>query len=125
MPTAAFVLSIISGIFVIIGTFSTYFLGIPINLFSFGIVAFIAISGIVFGILILAFAFLLTMHPDQHVLYGALIIVFSIISLFSALGGFFIGFLLGLIGGILAIAWRPVPMPPPKQSQSPPGNGQQ
>jgi len=54
----------------------------------------------VFGIVLLT-------NPDNHIALGVLIIVFSLISWVTSVGGFFIGFLLALIGGILALVWKP------------------
>ena len=124
-PTAAFVLSLIGGIFVMIGGLVISPIGAAFTFFAFGVGAVLGIGGIIFGILIIVFASLLNAHPEQHVTYGILILVFSIISWFGAFGGFFIGFLLGLIGGILAITWKPFPESPPQVAQTPPGNGQQ
>ena len=51
---------------------------------------------------------MLNNKPDQHSTWGILIIVFSVLSIFgSAMGGFGIGLILGLIGGILALTWKP------------------
>ncbi len=52
-------------------------------------------------------AVLLSMNPRNHVAYGALIVVFAVLSWFGSFGGLFIGFLLALVGGILAIVWQP------------------
>ena len=55
--------------------------------------------------------------PARHQLWGALVLVFSGLSWVGALGGLLIGFLLGLIGGVLAISWKPsiVMQAPPVQ----------
>ncbi len=62
--------------------------------------------GILFGILLFIFAALLWSKPDYHVILGVLVLVISFVSLFSG-GGFFLGLLLGVIGGILAIIHNP------------------
>src|SRR6185312_1905682 len=52
--------------------------------------------------------------PSQRLFYGilgALTAVYSLIGL--NLGGFFLGLLLGVIGGALAAAWTHLPEPPP------------
>jgi hypothetical protein len=46
-------------------------------------------------------------NPVQHELWGTLIIVFSVVSVISFMGGMGIGLLLGIIGGILAVLWKP------------------
>jgi hypothetical protein len=67
---------------------------------------------VVWGVLIIVFAVMLNSHPNNHATYGGLILVFSIVSWFGSFGGLFIGFLLGLIGGILAIVWHPSVLTP-------------
>jgi hypothetical protein len=47
--------------------------------------------------------------PRGHTVWGALAIIFALVSWAVALGGLFIGFLLTLIGGILALVWKPLP----------------
>jgi len=63
--------------------------------------------GAFWGILIIVFAALLRSSPEGHVGYGVGIIIFAILSWFGAFGGFGLGFLLSLIGGIMAITWNP------------------
>jgi len=66
------------------------------------------ILGIVFGVIVVVLAVMLYTNPVRHELWGALIIVFSVISVLSCLGGMGIGLILGVVGGILAILWKPV-----------------
>ena len=73
---------------------------------SYEFFAVLTIIGLVCGILIVASAALLRARPQEHGLWGTLIIVFSAIS-FVSMGGFFIGAVLGIIGGALAIVYRP------------------
>jgi hypothetical protein len=51
-------------------------------------------------------AAMLRAHPQEHTMWGTVIIVFSAIS-FVGKGGFIIGALLGIIGGAFAISYRP------------------
>lgn len=44
--------------------------------------------------------------PAQKTAWGVVILVFSILSIVTG-GGFIIGFILGIIGGALALAWKP------------------
>jgi Family of unknown function (DUF6114) len=72
--------------------------------------------------------FLLWFHPIQHTFYSVLAVLLALGSwATSNLGGFFVGMLLGLIGGSLAFAWtrsgdpeppRPVPRERPKMEPS-------
>lgn len=72
-----------------------------------GIVGGIGLFGLVSGVIVLASAVLLLAVPNQTRTWGVLILVFSILS-FLGLGGFVIGAVLGIVGGILALRWKPV-----------------
>jgi hypothetical protein len=73
---------------------------------SYEFFAVLTIIGLVCGILIVAGAAMLRARPQEHGMWGTVIIVFSAIS-FVGMGGFFIGAVLGIVGGALAIAYRP------------------
>ncbi len=62
-----------------------------------GIAYAMGIVGIVLGIIIVA-AVMLHINPTQHVLWGTLIIVFSVISVLRYNGGLGIGLILRIIG---------------------------
>jgi len=64
-----------------------------------------AVVGIAAGALVLFGAIMMYDRPRQVSMWGAVVLVFSVISLFGA-GGFFIGAVLGIVGGILALTWR-------------------
>jgi len=72
-----------------------------------GIAYAMGIVGIVFGVIIIIAAVMVYINPTQHVLWGTLIIVFSVISVLGCMGGLGIGLILGVIGGVLAILWKP------------------
>jgi hypothetical protein len=64
--------------------------------------------GVVFGVIVIVSAIMLNNKPQEHVTWGSLIVLFSVLSIFgSAMGGFGVGLALGLVGGILAITWKP------------------
>jgi len=125
-PVAAFVLSLLSGIFIILGG-SVWCLwldghwdmgwmegmmyGWEEHMHSWGIEGAasytMGILGIVFGVIVILWAVMLYTNPRQHELWGVLIIALSVISVLSCMGGMGIGLVLGVIGGILAILWRP------------------
>lgn len=106
-PVAAGVLTIIGGIFIllvglVIAAFGALFafLGFFSGLFFIG--AAVGFLTIIVGVLMLAV-------PSAHLVWGILAVVLAVVSLPFALGGLIIGFLLALIGGILAAVWkRPV-----------------
>jgi hypothetical protein len=64
-----------------------------------------SIIGLVSGILVIIGAVMLHIRPAEQVGWGVVILVFSIIS-FLGMGGFFIGAVLGIIGGTLALNAR-------------------
>jgi hypothetical protein len=73
---------------------------------SYEFFAVLTIIGLVCGILIVAGAAMLRARPQEHGMWGTVIIVFSAIS-FVGMGGFFIGAVLCIIGGVFAIIYRP------------------
>jgi len=126
-PTAAFLLSLVGGIFILLGggvmsMFGPFGLGgmmggyrgmIGYRYSGYGMMGglgfgMFGILGLIFGVIVIISAFMLNSKPHEHSTWGTLIVIFSVLSIFgSAMGGFGIGLILGLIGGILAITWRP------------------
>lgn len=62
--------------------------------------------GLISGVIVIVGALMLNARPAEHLTWGALILVFSIIS-FAGMGGFWIGALMGIAGGAIALSWRP------------------
>ncbi len=125
-PTAAFVLSLLGSIFIIIGglIYAVIFsiIGGVFDFIGFGglgaMTMLIGVLGIVWGILVLVGAIMMNSEDKNKVKTGSiLVLIFSILSWAGAAGGIFIGFLLGLIGSILGLTWNPsryeTPPPPP------------
>ena len=114
-PTAAFAVSLIAGILIlingavlgVIGSFVTKVVNDPTaTLVLSSIFPALMISGIILGIIVIIAAVMLYRNPAQKTLWGVVILVLSIISIFGG-GGFIIGLILGIIGGILALSWKP------------------
>jgi hypothetical protein len=131
-PTAAFLLSLVAGVFIILGGGMMSMLGygfmgmmdrygglggsygrwggmmgpgFGMMGFAFGMMGFL---GLIFGVIVIISALMLNSKPQEHTTWGTLVLIFSVISIFgSAMGGFGIGLILGIIGGILAITWKP------------------
>ncbi|MEM3142407.1 MAG: DUF4064 domain-containing protein [Zestosphaera sp.] len=135
-PTAAFVLSLISGILVLLTALIMFVAasllssvsgefpevpGMPYPLELVGTwIAIIGVVGLVFGVLIIVGAVLIYSGNPGRVKTGSiLVLIFSILSLFTVGGGFFIGFILGLIGGILGLTWKPPVRQEPSMSGLP------
>ena len=72
----------------------------------FGAMGSLVLIGLVAGVVVTIGALLLNSRPAEHTTWGALILVFSLIG-FLGMDGFFIGAILGVIGGIVALGWRP------------------
>jgi hypothetical protein len=73
---------------------------------SYEFFAVLSVIGLVCGALLSVGAVMLRARPSEHVLWGVVILAFSVIS-FVGMGGFFIGAVLGIIGGAFALAYRP------------------
>jgi len=134
-PTAAAVLSILAGIFGMV--LSLFFLGIFAWVYSqvgyygsaladygitgglvgeaFAIFFAIFIWTLVASILALVGGTRIYSHPNSHTKWGVIILIFSIIGLGPLVVFYWIFglpiFILGLIGGILALAFKPVYAP--------------
>ncbi len=65
-----------------------------------------ALLGFLSGIMVILGAVMFNTLPLESIMWGAIVLVFSIIS-FLGMGGFFIGAVLGITGGALALSWRP------------------
>jgi len=62
--------------------------------------------GLICGVLVLLGAIMLRIRPVNEKTWGIIIVVFSIPSVVTG-GGFIIGFILGAIGGALALSRKP------------------
>jgi hypothetical protein len=142
-PTVAFVLSLIGGIFILLGGGMISMMGFSggggmMNGYwgyggmmggygngygyglrygpgfgmmrSFGYTGMFGIAGLLFGVLVIVGALMLYNNPIQHSTWGLVILIFSVLSIFgSSMAGFGVGLILGVIGGILALTWKPSP----------------
>jgi hypothetical protein len=112
----AFNLSLIAGILIIInavllGVAAKWFPGIvPTLPGSSGndttFLIDLAAVGLIFGILVLLGALMLNFRPVNKRVWGVIIILFSITSIITG-GGLIIGFIIGIIGGKLALSRKP------------------
>jgi len=71
-----------------------------------GVVAGIGLFGLVSGAMVLASAVLVIAVPSQRRAWGVLMLVFSALSVLG-LGGFVVGAILGVVGGVLTLRWNP------------------
>jgi hypothetical protein len=140
-PTVAFILSLIGGIFILLGggmmstlgMMGSYGYGGMMNGYygyggygmmggswygpAFGMMrgygyepwfGMFGIVGALFGVAVIASALMLYNHPNENSKWGILILVFSVLSVFATtMGGFGVGVILGVLGGVFALAWKP------------------
>ena len=120
-PKKAFLLSLIAGILIVsntvlLGVAATWFPGVIPTLpgstaNDTGVLFRLAIVGLICGVLVLLGAIMLRLKPANKKAWGILIVVFSIPSVITG-GGFIIGFILGIIGGALALSRKPTVQAP-------------
>lgn len=130
--TLAFVISLVGGLFVLIfslvnlvwfgsnapnwGGFGDYmrsmmgsyhnFMGNYASSASF--FTAVSIASFVCGVIVVMSALILRIHPQEHFLWGLVIVVFSAVS-FVGMGGYFVGAAFGIIGGAIALTYKPTP----------------
>ena len=110
----AHILALIGGIFIVIDGLLTLAVasllagalaGLGYGAFG-ALVAIFGAIGFILGLIILYGAVQLRRNPASTKTWGILLIVLSLVSYIGG-GGFFIGLILVLIGGILALTWHP------------------
>jgi Family of unknown function (DUF6114) len=69
----------------------------------YGMMTRFELLGLISGLLILAFAILMKSRPVDRKTFGILVLAFPLVSLIGT-GGFLIGSILGIIGGVLALS---------------------
>jgi len=96
---------------VLLGVVTKWFVGImPILPGSSGndptLLMGLAAAGLIFGGIVLVGALMLRIKPVNKEAWGIIVIVFSMPSVIMG-GGFTIGFILGIVGGVKAFKWKP------------------
>lgn len=113
-PRTAYLLSFIGGILITLLSVIAAIIAAavaPIGIaVGFGLAAELAVAlaivAVILGVLVIFFAMRLKNRPKDAQMTGILILVLALVS-FAGGGGYFIGALLALIGGILALVWKP------------------
>jgi len=72
---------------------------------SYGFLAGISLVSVICGVVVVMSAIMLGVHPQEQLIWAIVIIVFSAVS-FVGMGGFFIGAILGIVGGLFVLATR-------------------
>jgi hypothetical protein len=120
--TAAFIISLIAGIFILLGSLYTTMWGSGMMVGgyvgmmgqqAYGAMAGTWILGLISGIIVLISAIMLRIRPGEatrgartcFTMWGTLVLIFSVVSFFGgSMGGFLIGAGLGIVGGALALS---------------------
>jgi hypothetical protein len=115
-PNGAMILSILGGLFILLGGLLIFVL---FNLVG-GFASFIpgtagalsagkalGIGGLLSGLVAMVLGVLVRVKPNLHAVIGIILVVIAFSSFVTAAGGFVIGFLLTLVGGILALLYKP------------------
>jgi hypothetical protein len=116
----AFVFSLIGGILIVLGGFVSFFWASQGDWwygmmghwmmgdfgYESGMMFGFSLMALVSGILVIVGAIMLNARPQERVAWGIIVLIFSIVSLMG-MGGFFIGALLGIVGGALALSLKP------------------
>jgi len=120
----AYIISLIAGILIILGSISTkmwgtWMMGRIIGIMGqqgHGVMTVTWILGLISGIIVLYSAIMLKIRPGEAAeglrkcctIWGTMILIFAIVSLVGgSMGGFLVGAILGIIGGVLALLSRP------------------
>ncbi len=122
-PVAAFITSVVGGVIILLAslfasTFSmtgmfasmmTYMVQMADHSGgSFGFFHFLTTTlGLVSGSIVTVGAVMMYLRPQEISVWGGIVLAFSVLSLVSVMGGLLIGLILGVMGGALAIGWKP------------------
>jgi len=124
-PSIAFVLSLIAGVLIFVSSaisvvwftvgsapFGSYWgmMGDYHQMlgnfgFNSGYLLGFSVLGLVCGIIVIVGSFLLNLRPLEHASWGTVVLVFSALS-FVSMGGWIVGAVLGIAGGVFGIIWR-------------------
>jgi hypothetical protein len=75
---------------------------------STGFFAAVSVVSVVCGVIVVIAALVLRIHPEEHFMWGAVIVAFSAVS-FVGMGGYFVGAVFGIVGGVIALNYKPLP----------------
>ena len=106
-PTAAFILSLIAGIIISVVGFVVMVAGTILTISVGGVGGIPGLYGLISGVVVIFGGLMLYSRPRRNLVWSLVIIIFSILSLYGAMGGLYVGLILGIIGGTLGIMWKP------------------
>src|SRR3989337_3150370 len=120
MHMTAFILSLIGGMIIVLGSVVSLFWSFygwpyyggmmgPWMMWGFGygygFMQVFSIAALISGIIVLVGAIMLNARPTEHTAWGTIVLIFSLVS-FLGMGGFFIGAILGIAGGAIALSYK-------------------
>ena len=73
--------------------------------FVSGVVTAVGAAGLISGLVVFGSGFMVRLRPDQSSVWGLLVLVFSVLSFFGS-GGFVLGAILGIVGGVMTLRWK-------------------
>ena len=65
------------------------------------------VVGLASGALVILGSVMLYNRPFENHVWSALILAFSLVSVIGAMGGFMFGLIMGALGGIFGLVWKP------------------
>jgi hypothetical protein len=74
------------------------------------VLAGVGLAGLVSGLVVLGSGVMLRVYPSQSVLFGVLMVLFSVLG-FVGTGGFVAGAVLGIAGGVMTLRWQRPELP--------------
>jgi hypothetical protein len=125
-PTAAFVLSLIAGVLILLGGIFGAIVGIiggamigviPGLGWLGGLIVILGFLGLIFGIIVIVGAVMINSGERDRVKTGSIVVLISsILTLFVGGIGGYTGFIVGFIGGMFGLLWKPTEeaAPPPE-----------
>jgi hypothetical protein len=109
-PSIAVFFSVIGGILILLSGLVILGVGISgmpvVPGVAESLIVGLGVWGVVCGIIVIVAGYMVYTRPVSHSVYGILILIFSILSFIES-GGYIIGAILGIIGGLWAIFWKP------------------
>jgi Family of unknown function (DUF6114) len=111
-PVVAPILTIVGGGFIAVGGAVLAFIG-TILATVFGFSSALYLVGLAVGLLTIAAGALLWLLPSGRRPIGIVVMLLAALSVPFAFGGFVVGFLLAVMGGVMAIVTRPPNGPVP------------
>ncbi len=114
-PIGGFILSLLGGVFVVLGTIMGLVF-VPAGPYAYAPIPNyyypFLLTTAVCGALVLLGAMFLYWHPTLHVIWGVVVLVFAGASTVGVITGYYAlfglaGAILGVVGGAVSIAWSP------------------